>query len=50
MIAFHRFVMDGKITMPAIARRDIALTGNGNTYVEPDHFEITFFTSICEQH
>ncbi|HAV4287398.1 TPA: hypothetical protein JIQ75_18155 [Acinetobacter baumannii] len=42
MIAFHRFIMDGKITMPAIARRDIALTGNGNTLMlNQTNFEIT---------
>lgn len=42
MIAFHRFVMDGKITIPAIARRDIALTGNGNTLMlNQTNFEIT---------
>ncbi|MDC5277956.1 type IV secretion system DotC family protein [Acinetobacter baumannii] len=47
MITFHRFVLDGKITMPAISRKDIALSGNGNTLMlNQSNFEITQLPSF----
>lgn len=42
MLKFHQFVLNGKITMPAIARTNIALAGNGNTMMlNQSNFQIT---------